>query len=155
MHLLWKYKNIFRCNFFRYLAQKRTAQLRAEKLSQKRNESCIVIQSIFRRFLARKKFAEMKRRQAAAVNIQKSWRSHVARKEFLATVQKIVKVQALVRMQSAAKKYQTSRRSAILLQAHWRGRSAQKSYQKTKKAVIILQSHARRYIIVYLPITQN
>jgi myosin heavy subunit len=139
-----KNKLIFFFNYFRFLAIKKATQLRAEQLARKRNDSSILIQTNWRRFAARRRLAEMKRCQVAAVTIQTSWRGCKARREYAATMKKIVKVQALARMRLAVVQYQTLRRSVVLVQARWRRRVAQKSYQKTVKAVVTLQTHTRR-----------
>jgi myosin heavy subunit len=70
-----------------------------------------VLQKMWRGVAARKQFREAVRRRDevrrhAAVGIQKTWRAFRVRRDFRATLAKIIKVQAVVRMNQVKRAYE-------------------------------------------------
>merc|ERR1711963_817086 len=96
-----------------------------------------------------KKQVQILRETRAAIHIQKSWRMHVARSNFLEMRNVAIKIQSWVRMKSARTSYlrlvAKRHQSAILIQSYFRRHLAQKKLENLKRnrAATILQSHWR------------
>ncbi|XP_042693080.1 ras GTPase-activating-like protein IQGAP3, partial [Centrocercus urophasianus] len=101
------------------------------------------LQALLRGFLARRRFAALRRQQKAAVRIQACWRGYRQRKAYLqrlrflrAHVDAVIKIQAAVRMWGARKRYQERLRhfrknlgAVIKIQAFVRANKARGDYR--------------------------
>lgn len=112
-----------------------------------RKRYIIVVQSMVRRFCARRKFLHMKR---LALDLQRLARGYLARKRFEAMRRNraIVVIQRYVRGWLCRNQYAKVRRSALLLQKYGRGMLARRRYTialNNFKATEI-QRHCRGYL---------
>jgi myosin-5 len=118
-----------RLNYLVTLMQKKALGHFHQTRYQRLRKSTIGIQSVWRRTLARRE-ADRRRKEEAALEIQRVVRGHLQRKQFLRTRNAVVKMQAIVRARKARTEYLEKRRevAAVRLQSFWRGRCGFMTY---------------------------
>ena len=111
--------NVIYCNIFsRYLARKTVQNLRTKLRYEKKLHAIQVIQKNWRRRL---QVIVLKRKQEkAAVILQKNWRCHRIRKQYLL--------------------FQRRVRATICIQTNWRTWKASQTLIEQRRAAIIIQS---------------
>ena len=125
-----------------YLASRRVAKLKLERaasIRKKREESALLIQAAWKRYVAQTSYAKTRR---SVVTIQRMVRGYQARVSYGKTLVCVVKAQCCVRRFLALrllknlreKKAADQQRAAIKIQCHFRMLMAQKKLRHLKKA---------------------
>ncbi|WWC59169.1 uncharacterized protein I303_101717 [Kwoniella dejecticola CBS 10117] len=131
------------------LVQKNVRRRIAYKHYQTLRISTIKIQSWYRGILARR-FVEEKKRESAAIKIQRVARGYLARKAYKDTRDAVIKIQAVVRGHQARKRALEERTSSAVLrlQSLFRGLAVRRNYLAQLRKVVVLQSQWRRKMAV-------
>ncbi|KAI8462592.1 MAG: hypothetical protein J3K34DRAFT_527632 [Monoraphidium minutum] len=104
------------------------------RLNYRRSKAAIVtLQAAARGLLARRSYADLRRRRAAVV-VQTAWRRHRLREEYKHAQRLVVAVQALWRGKQARVGYEAARRerAATALQSGWRSHVAAADFQRRR-----------------------
>ena len=115
-----------------------------------RESSAILIQKYTRRFLAMKTLQLLKREKAATM-IQKSWKGHKERSQYLRLKSKTILIQAQVRSYLERSKYLRLVRSTLVIQKNlrmFRAKQLLRSLRQENHSALILQKHVRKYLAV-------
>ncbi|KAI8609855.1 P-loop containing nucleoside triphosphate hydrolase protein [Chytriomyces sp. MP71] len=156
-------KIFFRAGQLAFLEKKRSEKLRecvvliqknirrhiyGRKYVQMR-KSAIKIQTIFRGYLARKRYQE-ERQRLAAIKIQTAVRRFLAEKRYKRILNAILHIQALIKVAKYKKTLWGARReaAAIRIQKAFRGSRARKVYRARVRLMVLLQSCIRRRVAV-------
>lgn len=112
-----------RLNYLVTLMQKRALAHYHQTRYERLRTTTIGIQSVWRRTLARRE-ADRRRKEGAALDIQKAVRGYLQRMQYLRTRQAVVTLQAAVRGRKARLQYLEQRKelAATKIQSTWRGR---------------------------------
>ncbi|KAJ8452460.1 hypothetical protein Cgig2_000049 [Carnegiea gigantea] len=107
-------------------------------------EAAICVQAFLRQNLASKLF-ERRRKEAAAIRIQKNARKFDARKKYNQLRVSVLILQMSLRSMAARKEFWFRRQSkaATSIQSRWRCHKASSSYEKLKKASVVTQCRWR------------
>ncbi|KER19709.1 hypothetical protein T265_15470, partial [Opisthorchis viverrini] len=154
-----------------HLARKRFSDRVVE--AERRNRAAILIQSHWRRLLARQQFAKQR---SAAIYIQSWWRAQLAKQKWLSIRLWVIDLQrtgrrylvrtqvsrlvfeaeqanrAAVRIQSCWRGFLERRRlskkrsAAVRIQAWWRGQLVRRKWRETCQAVVIVQAYIRGFL---------
>ncbi|GAA50537.1 abnormal spindle-like microcephaly-associated protein homolog [Clonorchis sinensis] len=132
-----------------HLARKRFSNRVVE--AERRNRAAVLIQSCWRRLLARKQFAEQ---QNAAVYIQAWWRGQLAKQKWLAIRLWVIDLQRtgrryLVRTQLSRRvlEAQQANRAAVRIQSCWRGFLERRQISKERNAAVRIQAWWRGQLV--------
>ncbi|NWR70859.1 ASPM protein, partial [Centropus unirufus] len=114
---------------------------------QRMHLAAIVLQTAYRRMLARKEARMLK----AVIKIQATYRAYIARKRFKNLRDATVKIQAFVKMRQARTRYCALREATLYVQQRYRSHryalQLKQDYRKLKGACIIIQALVRGYLV--------
>ncbi|WVR04411.1 hypothetical protein IAU60_001413 [Kwoniella sp. DSM 27419] len=131
------------------LIQKNIRRRIAYKEYQTLRKSTIRIQAWWKGILARR-LVEQKRRETAAIRIQRVARGWLARKHYKEARDAVIKIQSVVRGHQARKRAleEKTAHAVITLQSLFRGIAVRKRYLSHIRKVVVLQSQWRRKLAV-------
>lgn len=135
-----------RLNYLVTLMQKRALAHYHQTRYQRLRRTTVGIQSMWRRILARRE-ADRRRKEGAALDIQKAVRGFLQRKQYLRTRQAVITLQAALRGRKVRLLYleQKKEMAAVKLQSFWRGRSVRNQYIKDRSDIAKVQACVRRH----------
>ena len=140
------------CQRRRYARTKKAAAMlqalvrRMAALEQMRAKraAAVLIQSVLRCYMQRKRMEEERRvrRDAAAIVIQARLRGALARRQHLERQRAALMLQAVVKMYVARQAYRQKQAAAVMLQARLRGALARKRDRERRERAVLLQTAA-------------
>ncbi|CAN6868868.1 unnamed protein product [Brassica oleracea] len=100
-------------------------------------KSAINMQAVCRGHLARHRFEDMRRKEAAALKIQRALQIYLERRTY---IEAVVTVQSCLRGMAARNALRKKTKATLVIQIHYRRFLAETHYKKLKKAAVTTQS---------------
>lgn len=121
----------------RILAEREMARRKVEaRVAAEQNHAAVVVQSYWRRFVAKETFAES---LVSVMLIQMYWRRHQA-------ISKVERMKLEKEQRLQREREEKERNAAILIQSTWRGYYHEMAYVDAIIAATIIQAYTRRYM---------
>ena len=130
----------------RMLTKKSCIFLGSLHLCRKENDSCVLIQSLARRFLAYKRKQNIELKHLGSIILQAWWRCSKLSKIYKTQTQGVLKLQSLVRGQSVRSRLERVSASALAIQNCWITYRSRRNAEAQVHCAIAIQSAVRGYL---------